>query len=137
VFDRTLGDLFIIRVAGNFVDIGGRASLAYAVDALNAPLIMVLGHERCGAVAAAVTAVQGGTFPLYLYNLVEELASAAREVLDLPGDTVDNAVRANVRQSVEQIKNAGAILPEDIRVGRARVVGAYYSLQSGEVTIID
>jgi carbonic anhydrase len=136
VFDRSLGDLFVVRLAGNVVDDAARGSIEFAVDGLGTPLVMVLGHERCGAVAAAVQAVQGGTIPSYLFHLVAEIAPAARAVLNRPGDVVDNAIRANVELVVRELKGAEPVLAEDVRENRLHIVGAYYSLESGAVTII-
>ena len=136
IFDRGLGDLFIVRLAGNIVDDAARGSIEFAVDGLGTPLVMVLGHERCGAVAAAVTAVQGGSVPNYLVRLTDAIAPAVRRVLGRPGDVVDNAIRANVEVVVEQLSTSDMLLADNLQEGRLRIVGAYYSLDTGVVSLI-
>jgi carbonic anhydrase len=137
VFDQGLGDLFVVRLAGNVVDDAARASIMFAVDGLRAPLVMVHGHERCGAVTAAVEAVRGGSFPPYLVDLVHEIGPAARRALGQPGDVLDNAIRANVARVVNELITSEPLLAEDVRRGSVRIVGAYYSLQTGAVSILD
>jgi carbonic anhydrase len=136
VFDQSLGDLFVTRLAGNIVDEAAQGSLEFAVDGLGASLIVVLGHQRCGAVAAAVQAVQGGAVAGYLSYLVETIAPAARLALGRPGDVVDNAIRANVERVVSQLAAAEPVLAGGVREGRLRIVGAYYSLDTGVVSLL-
>jgi carbonic anhydrase len=136
VFDRTLGELFVVRTAGQVIDEAARSSLVYAVDYLRAPLVLVLGHTRCGAVEAAVAAIQGGTIPGYAFRLAEAVGPAVRRVLSQPGDLLDNAVRANVLMGVDQIRGSEPLLAEDVRAGRLTVVGAYYDFQTGQVSIL-
>jgi carbonic anhydrase len=138
VFDRTLGDLFVIRTAGQVIDDAGLASLTYGVDVLRAPLamVMVMGHSRCGAVETALVALQGGSVPNFAFGLVQSIGPAVRRAMGQPGDTLDNAIRTSVSMDVEQIKNAEPLLAEDVRQGRLTVVGAYYDFQTGQVSII-
>ena len=136
IFDRGLGDLFIVRLAGNIVDDAARGSIEFAVDGLGTPLVMVLGHESCGAVAAAVSAVQGRNVPAYLVRLADAIAPAVRRVQGHPGDVVDNAIRANVELVVSQLSTSDVLLDDDLEAGRLRVVGAYYSLTTGVVSLI-
>lgn len=96
VIDCGLGDLFVLRIAGNVVNDMIIGSLEYAVKHLGTPLIVVLGHKRCGAVAATV---QGGDVPGKIGNLVQAIQPAVEAVKDLTGDTVDNAARENIRRS--------------------------------------
>ena len=96
VFDQTFGQLFVIRTAGQVLDEAARSSISYGVDYLKAPLLVVLGHSGCGAVEAAVAAIQGEPIPGYAYVFAEGIGPAVQRVLDQPGDLVDNAVRANV-----------------------------------------
>jgi carbonic anhydrase len=133
-FDAGRGDLFVVRVAGNFATDDGVASFEYAVEVLKTPLLVVLGHEACGAVKAAINSIaEKTTLPGHLPALVARLSAPVRAVLDAPGDTVGNAVRQNVIQTVEKLKTAGPILSRAVETGMLRVVGAVYRLRDGGV----
>jgi carbonic anhydrase len=136
VFDQGLGDLFVVRVAGNVADSPGIASIEYAVSTLECPLVMVLGHSRCGAVDAAVKAAPGATFPGQLGSLVEAIRPAVDRVKDKPGDLLDNAVRANVVVMVEKLRAAPPILAGRVKDGKVRIVGAHYDLETGKVELL-
>jgi carbonic anhydrase len=136
IFDQTLGTLFVVRTAGQVIDEAARSSIVYAVDFLRAPLVLVVGHSRCGAVDAAVAAIQGGTIPGYAFRLAEAIGPAVRRVMGQPGDLLDSAIRANVRLGVEQIQTSEPLLAEDVRQGRLTVVGSYYDFQTGQVTLL-
>jgi len=133
VFDQGLGDLFVIRVAGNIVDDAILGSIEYAAEHLHAPLIVVLGHERCGAVDATV---KGGNVPGHIGSLVGAIKPAVGRAKDQSGDPLDNAVRANVRMVVDQLKSSGPILEELVKQGKLKIVGARYDLDSGAVEVI-
>jgi carbonic anhydrase len=136
-FDTGRGDLFVVRIAGNFATDDGIASLEYAVDALHTPLILVLGHQACGAVSAAVQSIkEGTTLPGHLPSLVAGLAPAVRAVLEQPGNTLDNAIRQNVRLTVDTLRNATPILSKYAADRSIRVVGAVYALDTGAVEIL-
>ena len=136
-FDTGRGDIFVCRVAGNFVDADILASFEYAVAVLKTPLIMVLGHESCGAVKAAIASVEEHvTLPGHLPALVEAIAPAVEAVKDAPGDLLTNATRENVRRNVEALKTATPILAAAIGEGRLKVVGGIYRLQTGQVELI-
>ena len=97
LFDQGLGDLFDNRVAGNIVDDLLMGSIEFAVEEFGSPLIVVLGHERCGAISATIDAIHtGGTAPGHIGSIVDALRPIVTPVLNDPGDTVDNAVRANI-----------------------------------------
>src|SRR6478609_1125854 len=103
-FDTARGDVFVCRIAGNFASDDIIASLEYAVQVLNTPFIMVLGHESCGAVDATIKAVtEGVSFPGHLPALVSALTPAVTEVRDAPGDLLANATRRNVIRNVEKL----------------------------------
>ena len=136
VFDQGLGDLFVVRVAGNVADPAGIASIEYAASALECPLVMVLGHSRCGAVDAAVKAAPGATFPGQLGRLVEAIRPAVERVKDKPGDLLDNAVRANVAVMAETLRAAEPVLAGLARDGKVRIVGAHYDLETGKVAVL-
>lgn len=136
LFGRGLGELFIVRNAGNTASSNeAMGSIEYGVGVLGAPLIVVLGHERCGAVAAATEVVEKNTsFPGSIGRMVEPIIPAALMARGGSGDWVENAVRANVRRTVEQLRTAvEPILLEPQKQGRLKVVGAYYDLDTGAV----
>jgi len=136
-FDTGRGDLFVCRVAGNFVDPENLASFEYAVDVLKTPLIMVLGHESCGAVKATISSIeQHVTLPGHLPALVDALAPAVQAVANSPGDRIANATRENVRRGVETLKAATPILAMAAGEGRLKVVGGIYRLRTGQVELI-
>lgn len=133
IFDQGLGDLFIIRLAGNILDDAALGSLEYAVEHLGVKYIMVLGHERCGAVDATV---KGGEAPGHISSLVKAIQPAVDKVKNQPGDVLDNAVRANVSMVVQQLKSSGPILEELAKKGVLTIDGARYDLDDGKVTIL-
>ena len=137
VFDQTLGQLFVVRTAGQVIDEAARGSIIYGVDYLKAPLLLVLGHSGCGAVEAALAAIQGNPIPGYAYRFAEGIGPAVQSVLDEPGDQLDNAVRANIAMGVEQLRTAEPDLAAAVGSGQLTVAGGYYDLASGEVTILD
>jgi len=130
VFDQGLGDLFVVRVAGNVAADDELASIEYAAEHLNVPLVVVLGHQKCGAVTAAV---EGGEAHGHLPALVTLLQPAVVKSKDMPGDRVANAVRANVELVVAQLASSQPILAELVGKGKVRVVGGVYSLDTGRV----
>lgn len=140
LFGRGLGELFIIRNAGNTIDTVAMGSLEYAVAELNVPLVVVMGHERCGAVAAAVSVVQeGAKFPGSIGRMVEPIIPA---VLDArrsqPSDLLDASVRGNVSRTVARLRQFSEPMVLDrLRSGKLRVVGARYDLDDGKVDFFD
>jgi carbonic anhydrase len=136
-FDTARGDLFVCRVAGNFASDEMVASLEYAVQVLNTPLIMVLGHEACGAVDATVKSVKDGTtLPGHLPSLVAALKPAVDAVQGQSGDVLANAIRRNVMLNVDNLKNAAPILNAFAADNKIRVVGGIYELRTGKVQLI-
>jgi carbonic anhydrase len=132
VFDQGIGDLFVVRVAGNIATVEDTASEEYALAFLNTPLIMVLGHERCGAVTAAL---KGGLMPGSISSLVTAIAPAIKASENEPGDRLTNAVKANVRLQVQRLEKS-LLISEAITAGKLKVIGAYYDLDSGEVSLV-
>lgn len=140
LFGRGLGELFIVRNAGNTVASNqAMGSIEYAVAQLGVPLIVVLGHERCGAVSAAASVVSDNTaFPGSIGRMVEPIVPAVLAVREQPGDLVDNAVRQNVRRVVHELRTSvEPMLLEPQRQGKLKVVGAYYDLDTGVVDFFD
>ena len=133
IFDQGMGDLFIVRLAGNIVDKAALASVEFAVGSLGVPLVVVLGHQRCGAVAAAL---QGGKVPGHLSTLVKAIQPAVDETKGKPGDPLDNAVRANVKVMVDKLRTSEPILAPAIKAGKVKVIGAYYDLDTGVVSFM-
>src|SRR6202046_4524408 len=123
-FDSGRGDLFVCRVAGNFANTETVASLEYAVAVLGAPLILVLGHESCGAVDATIKSLKDcTTLPGQLPSLVTAIAPAVKEVSGQPGDLLANATRQNVIDNVAKLGSATPVLNAAVAQGKLKVVG--------------
>jgi carbonic anhydrase len=139
LFGRGLGDIFIVRNAGNTVDTAALGSIQYAVAELGVPLVLVLGHQRCGAVAAAVSAVKEGTnFPGSIGQMIEPIIPAVISAQKREGDLVDYAVRDYVRRVVARLRTASEpMLMDPLKAGKLRIVGARYSLDDGDVDFFD
>jgi carbonic anhydrase len=136
-FDTARGDLFVVRVAGNFVNTDNLASFEYAVAELKTPLILVLGHEACGAVKAAINAIKTGeTLPGHLPDLVASLKPAVEAALHRPGDLLENATEENIRRNVAALKSASPILSAAVADKSVAVVGGIYRLATGRVDMI-
>ncbi len=133
IFDCGVGDLFVCRIAGNFADECVVGSLEYAVQELGVRLLMVVGHESCGAIQAALKNER----PLgHIERLVQYAMPAVDEARGAPGELLDNAVRANIRLTVEALRNAEPVLRQAVSSGHIAVRGAYYHLVSGEIEIM-
>ena len=138
LFDQGLGDLFTIRVAGNIAGDLAIGSMEYAVEHFAVPLIVVLGHERCGAVTATVTAVSSGVMPPpHLDSLVTAIRPAVDASKTMQGDAVENAIVTHVRRTVDALNASGPVLADAVGSGRLKIVGAEYHLASGHVDFLD
>lgn len=136
-FDTGRGDLFVCRVAGNFADPNTIASFEFGVAVLSVPLILVLGHTRCGALDSTIKAVKdGATFPGHIPSLIKALRPSVKAVLKEPGDLLVNATKENVRLNVKALKTASPILDKAVKAGTLRVVGGIYDLATGRVEIL-
>ncbi|MFC7242193.1 carbonic anhydrase [Catellatospora aurea] len=133
LFDQGLGDVFDNRVAGNIADEVVTAGIEYALEHFHPPLVVVLGHERCGAVTAAVEAVTGSA-PGSGHGgvLVRHLRPAVEKVVGRPGDLVANAVRANITLQVRRL-HASPLIASRAQTGQLHVAGAVYDLDTGKV----
>ena len=131
IFDQGLGDLFVVRVAGNVATDTEIGSLEYGAEHLHIPLLVVLGHESCGAVTAAV---QGGAPEGHIVSLVNLIKPAVDKSRGMPGDPIANAVRLNVQMVVQQLRSSTPVLSELVAQGRLKIVGGVYSLETGKVT---
>ena len=136
IFDRGLGDLLVIRTAGQVLDSAVLGSLQYGVAELKIPLLVVLGHEKCGAVKATVEAVENNaTAEAEINWLVDGIRPAVEAAKGQSGDLLDNAVKANVSLTVEHLKES-SILLEAVEKGELQIVGARYDLDTGLVEVI-
>jgi carbonic anhydrase len=146
VFDQGIGDLFVIRTAGHRIDSLAIASVEYAVSQLRTRLVMVLGHQRCGAVAAALDwhespeAWKTDESPVgsnHMPQLLEKLRDVVDRTRPLPGDHLDNAVRENVKTVMRKLVTSSSVIQEGINLDGVQVVGAYYSLDDGTIQLMD
>lgn len=138
LFGRGLGELFIVRNAGNTVDTTALGSIEYGVVELGVQLVVVLGHEKCGAVDAAVKVVkENATFPGAIGQMIEPIVPAVLRAQAQPGDLLDNAIRENVRRTVNRLRTSEALLQEPLRSGKLKIVGARYDLDNGDVDFFD
>jgi carbonic anhydrase len=129
-----LGDVFVARNAGNMVDTATMGTIEYGAAALGTPLIVVLGHERCGAVVAACEVVTKKTlFPGSIGPMVQAIVPAAMAVKGRPGDFIDNAVRESARRTAVQVATKSKIVADLLKAGKVKVVAARYDLGSGKV----
>lgn len=137
-FDQGPGELFIVRVAGNFVTPDGLGSLEYGAAVLGTKVIMVLGHTSCGAINATVEALKkGNTLPGHIASLVTSMKPGIESVVKTPGpDMEQRAVVANVQANVRRLQTEKPILGEMVAAGKLRVVGAYYELATGKVILV-
>jgi carbonic anhydrase len=133
-FDTGRGDLFVVRVAGNVIDEDVTASFEYAVKFLSTPLLVVLGHDKCGAVEAAIKTVKDGAeLPGHLPHLVEHIAPAVKTAMKESGDLLANAIRENVLLNVEKLKTSTPILSQYVAENKILVLGGIYKLSDGRI----
>jgi carbonic anhydrase len=140
LFDQGVGDLFVVRVAGNVVNDAGvvvKGSIEYAVAELGVPLIVVLGHSQCGAVKAALDHVAArDALPGAIGGLVNAIRPAVTASKGKPGDALHNAIRANVELGVARLKSLAPIVGPAVKRKSVKAVGAVYDLKTGEVALI-
>jgi len=140
LFGRGLGELFIVRNAGNTVDTSALGSIEFAVAVLKVPLIVVMGHEACGAVDAARKVVQeNARFPSAIGDMIQPIIPAVLGARDAQGKiSLENAIQENVRRIVQRLrKESDPILLKPQQAGQLKIVGAYYSLTRGQVDFFD
>ncbi len=130
LFDQGLGDLFVVRVAGNVIGGDALGSLEYAAEHLEVPVIVVLGHSRCGAVAAAI---HGESGPPHLGGILAALRPAVEATARLGGDRASNAAREHVRRLTAELPARSSTLGRRADTGRLVIVGAYYDIATGAV----
>ncbi len=139
LFDQGVGDLFVVRVAGNVVKGAGppvKGSIEYGVAELGATLVMVLGHSECGAVKAAIKHLEDkDALPGAIEPLVNSIRPAVVKARGMQGNLLDDALRANVAIGVEQLRGLQPIVAPAVKRGQVKVVGAMYDLRTGSVTL--
>lgn len=133
IFDEGIGDIFDIRIPGNIATLEVVGSLEYAVEVLDTRLILVLGHERCGAVSAAV---KGEKLPGHISSLIKFVQPSLAISKSKSGDAIDNAVIANVNYQMEQIKKNSPLINRRLSAKMLKIVGSRYDLDTGEVRIL-
>jgi carbonic anhydrase len=140
VFDQGIGDIFVIRTAGQVIDNAALASIEYGAEHLGIPLVVVLGHDSCGAVKATV---EGGEASGHIGYLVEAISPAVDEAAEQDAneaseeEVLDAAIDINVENIVDQLETSEPVLSELVEEGRLTIVGARYHLDSGEVEILE
>ncbi len=139
LFGRGLGELFIVRNAGNTVDTAALGSIEYGVGVLGCPLIVVLGHEACGAVAAAVDVVEkNATFPGVIGEMIQPIVPAVLEARRMGGgNLLDNSVIANAKRVATRLGTQSPVLQEAVRTGKLKIVPARYDLDDGDVDFFE
>jgi carbonic anhydrase len=135
VFDQGLGDLFVLRVAGNVINDESLGSIEYAVDHLAVRLVMVLGHQSCGAVKAAKETIAAkGKAPAHIESLVTAIKPAVESTVN---DDLNATIKANVKHVVDALRSSKPILKVKVDSGDVQVIGGYYSLDTGTVTFLE
>lgn len=134
IFDQGLGDLFVVRVAGNIIGDHTLGSIEYAVAHLETPLVVVMGHVSCGAVGAVASGV---ALEGHIATLTPSIQAAIKNVQDKDGNLVDNASRELARQMAAKIASSEPIVADLVKEGKVRVVPAFYDFHTGEVNFLD
>lgn len=142
VFDCGLGDLFVVRVAGNVVAPSIVGSIEFAAATFGTELVLVMGHTRCGAISATIDALSGGDHhpSENVRDIVDRIAPSIAELVrdHAPGDGLSHAAtRANVRASANHLRHGSRVIEQRIAEGRLVVVGAEYALETGKVDFFD
>ncbi|MBW4613744.1 MAG: carbonic anhydrase [Desmonostoc vinosum HA7617-LM4] len=132
IFDQGLGDLFVCRIAGNIATPEEIGSLEFGSLVLGSKVIMLLGHERCGAVEATI---KGAEVPGQIGSLIEAIKPGVEQSKDQPGDKLENAIKANILVQIENLKKS-PVLSELIKTNKLKIIGGYYDLDTGKVSIV-
>ena len=133
VFDQGLGDLFVVRVAGNIIKDHILGSIEYAVDHLHSPLIMVMGHSSCGAITAVS---QGVKLHGHVASLTPPIDAALKRTKGRPGCWTDNAAKELALAMARKIEESEPVIADMVQAGKVLVVATYYDLHTGEVTLL-
>lgn len=133
VFDQGVGDLFIVRTAGQVMAAASYGSIEYATQVLGSKLVVVLGHQSCGAVDAAI---KRPDVPGHIITLVNSIKPAAEKAKAMPGNVLDNAIRQNVLDQVNELRDLEPVLAKGYKTGKILIVGAVYNLHTGQVEFL-
>jgi carbonic anhydrase len=137
IFDLGLGDAFVVRTAGHVLDDAVLGSLEYSVSVLSVPLIVVLGHDSCGAVTATKAAVETGDMPIgFMRTLVERLTPSVLTSLRNNQPEVNDMVVENVKQASQHLVDSSRVITAAVESGRASVIGLSYSLADGRADLV-
>jgi len=138
IFDRGLGDLFVVRTAGHVIDPGVLGSIEFGVAILNIPLVVILGHDSCGAVAATVNAVRDGVLPGgYIRDIVERVTPSVLAARQAGMTTPDEIEAEHVRHTLRLLTERSRLISDRVASGQLAVVGAVYNLGDGRARIVD
>lgn len=134
IFDQVPGNIFVVRIAGNFLDDNTLGSIEFSVEVLKTPLIVVLGHLRCGAVTAALAYVREGARQRgHIQGIVEAIVPAVQAARTLPGDWLEEAIAQNVALNVKNLTVSSNIVAERVDSGELQVIGGIYNVTTGRV----
>ena len=134
IFDAGIGEVFSVRVAGNVINPQNNGSLEYAVAHLDVALVVVMGHQNCGALSATLDNYDG---PGHIQSITEAISDAIDDAKDLPGDTLTNTVKANAQRMARLLRETGPILSAAVEAGTLRIVPAYYDFEQGLVEFLE
>ena len=138
IFDRGLGDLFVVRTAGHVIDPGVLGSIEFGVAVLDIPLVVILGHDSCGAVSATVNAVRDGVLPGgYIRDIVERVTPSVLAARQAGMSTPDEIEAEHVRHTLRLLTERSRLIGDRVDSGRLAVVGATYNLSDGRARIVD
>ena len=136
-FDEERGDLFVNRLAGNYVNADMIANIEYGVAVLNAPIVMVLGHTECGAIKASIDAATKGTqFPGHIQSITTALRPAVKEGQKQKGNLLDAVTRANIKLSLASLRTSTPLIKKMYDDKKIMIVGGLYNLDTGRVEVI-
>ena len=139
MFDQAPGDLFVVRIAGNYLNLDALSSLEYGMGVLGTPLVMVLGHSSCGAIKAAIQEIQDPKpLPGHIWDITNAVRPGIENVVKGGGDgLLERAIDANVAYNASRVASAQPIIAEAVKGKRVRVVGAEYELATGKVRLLE
>lgn len=133
IFDQGIGDLFVVRVAGNIIGSHSLGSIEYAVKHLQTPLVMVMGHSSCGAVGAVASEVK---LDGHMASFTAPIQTAIKKAKPIAGDLVDNAAKEVAKMIASQIADSEPIIGDYVKEGKVKVIPAYYDIGTGAVQLL-
>lgn len=133
IFDQGIGDLFVVRVAGNIIGDHSLGSIEYAIQHLHTPLVIVMGHACCGAIGAVASEVK---LDGHMASFTAPIQTAIKKVKDMEGDLVNNAAKEVAVMIAKQIAESEPIIADIAKEGKVKIIPAYYDLSTGEVSLL-